>query len=122
MKVHRLYRKKNCEVDLEAPLGAGGAQLQLAAASDHVVENLIERELILARPVGDQLANLGSIAPQEARGQLAALVARIVREETAQVAVVDVGITHEITPALLFVILAERHRERRQRVRLRAIA
>src|SRR5688500_13000633 len=43
---------------------------------------------------------------------------RIVRKQSAQIAVVDVGIADEILRTLLLVILPQRDAQRRQRVRL----
>src|SRR5687767_15664509 len=70
MKVHRLHGQENGEFHLQAALRSGRAELELAAAADHVFEDLFESELILAGPVGDELADLGAVAAEEARREL----------------------------------------------------
>ena len=47
-----------------------GAQVELTAAGDHVIEHGIERELVLARPPRDQLPDLGAVAPDQGRSRL----------------------------------------------------
>ena len=54
-------------------LGHGQAQLQLAAADDHVFEHLVDGVLVDAGPVGDDAAHLAADAAEELRrGHVAA--------------------------------------------------
>ena len=110
------------EVEQQPALGAYRAQPQLARAADHVVEHLVERELVAARPARHGAADLGAVAAQEGRRALVVPVARRVGEDAAQVAVPGVGVVHRVLLSLLVVVLAQRLPELRERVDLHARA
>jgi hypothetical protein len=59
------------EIYHKLAFGAGGTQIEFAAAQDHVIKNSIQRELVLARPPRDQLPDLGAVPSDKDRGQLA---------------------------------------------------
>src|SRR5258708_15135076 len=109
VKVHGFDRQKDCELHAQAPLRAGRTQLQLAAPSDHVLQHLVERELILARPGGDEFADFRTVAAEEVRGELLPVVPRIVGKESLEIAVVEVGIADQVSLPLVGVVLAQGH-------------
>src|SRR5687767_8010122 len=114
MKVHRLHGQQNRELHLQAAFGAVGAQLELAAPSNHVFQYLFQSELVLAGPVRDELADLCAVTAEKAGGELVALMAGIIGEEPAQIAVVDVGVADQIAPTLVRVVLAKAQAESAQ--------
>src|SRR5688572_7967540 len=70
--VESLYRKEQREVSQEVPTGPDRPEPELATAPDHVPEDLVERERVLARPPGDQGAHLGAVAAEEPARRLPA--------------------------------------------------
>jgi hypothetical protein len=75
-----------------ACLRSAQAEVQLAAALDHVLEHLVDRVLIDARPTADHLADRFPDLDQELRRRHVLSAFRRVREQAAQVAVVETRI------------------------------
>ena len=86
----------------------GGTQIEFAAAGDHVVENGIERKLVLARPPRDQLPDLGAVPPDEDRRRLLPAMPWIGGEQPGQVAVIGLRRLESVERLLLLVVLAKR--------------
>ena len=89
-------------------LGHREAQLQVAAPHDDVLEHLVDRVLVDARPAGDQPPHLAADARDERGGRHVAGELRRVGEQPAQVAVVEVRAVHAVVPPLPPVVLAQR--------------
>ena len=96
--------------------GADRAQLQLAAAADHIVEHRVERELVFAGPLRDDLPDLGAVAAEERGRRRRAAMPRIVGEDAQQIAVVDRRMVDRVVRALLRVVLGQRLGELAQRI------
>ncbi len=105
--MHSLGGQQDDELRPQLPLRAHRAQLQLAAAPDHVLEHRIEREPVLAGPFRDRLADAGAVATQEGGGRRRAAVLGIVAEDAQEVAVVARGMPDGIVRALLVVVLGQ---------------
>ena len=68
--MHGLGGKQDGEIGQKLPLGTDGSQIMRAAASDHVIKHRIKRELVFARPSGNQLPDVGAVAPDKDRSRL----------------------------------------------------
>ena len=66
--VHGLHGEQHGELLARLFFGHGEAQLQLAAARDHVLEHLVDRVLVDAGPAGDHAAHRAADAGDELRG------------------------------------------------------
>src|SRR5258705_6625459 len=114
--MHGLGGQQDGEVDHKLPFRAGGAQIEFAAAGDHVVKNGIERKLVLARPPRDQLPDLGAVPPDEDRRRLRPPMPWIGGEETGKVAVVRLRRLEGVERLLLLIMFAKRLAELIQRI------
>src|SRR6185437_14219881 len=103
-------------VDDKLPFGARGTEIELAAARDHIVENGIERKLVLARPSRDNLPDLRTVPPDEDGRRLRPSMSRIGREEMREVAVIRLRRLESVERLLFLVVLAKRLAELRQRI------
>src|SRR5688572_6220614 len=61
--VHAMHCQHGGEVHHQIVLLAVRHEAELLASPDHLVENLVERELILAGPLGDHVPNLAAVPP-----------------------------------------------------------
>ena len=66
MEVDRAYGEQERYVHAQPAFVAGGAQVERAAARDHVLENGLEREGGFAGEARDEPPDLGAVAAQEA--------------------------------------------------------
>ena len=114
--VHRLHRQQHGKLLPGAVLGHRQPQLQLAAAGDHVLEDLVDRVLVDPGPSRHEAARRPANARDELRrrhvvGELGQL-----REQAPQVAVVEIGIVDPVVPPLRAVMLAQRLLQPAQRI------
>ena len=96
------------------------AQVQLAAALDDLLEQLVDRVLVAVGEAGHGGAHLAPDLADEARGRLVLRVGRRRGEQVVQVAVVEVRVIEPVVLALLPVVLAQRLAQPRQRIDQRA--
>ena len=106
--MHGLGGQQNGEVGHELSLRARGPEIEFAAAGDHVIENGIERKLVLARPSRDQLPDLRAVPPDEGCCRLRPSMSWIGGEETGEVAVVRLRWRESVECLLFLVVLAKR--------------
>ena len=93
-------------------------RFELAAALDDFLEQLIDRVLVAVGEAGDRAAHLPADAADEPRRRQVLRVLRRVREQIAQVALVEVRVIEPVVLALLAIVLAERFLQPRQRIDL----
>src|SRR4029450_2046829 len=87
------------------------------AAADHIIENGIERELILACPLRNDLPDLGAVAAQKCGSRRQAAMPRLGGEDATKIAVVDLRIIDGVVCLLPLVVLGQGLRELAQRLR-----
>src|SRR6185312_11576968 len=104
------------EVDHKLPFGAGSTKIEFAAARDHVIENGVERKLVLARPSRDLLPDLRAVPPDEDRGRLCPSMSWIGGEKPREVAVIRLRWREGVERLLFLVVLAKRLAEFGQRL------
>src|SRR5438128_9393589 len=116
--VHRLDGEENGEFLAGLLLGDGESQLELARPGDHVLDDLVERVLVDASPLGYGAPRRPAKAADELRrGNVARELGRG-GEETPQVAVVEVRVVDAVVAALGAVMLAQRLAQAAQRLDL----
>jgi len=93
---------------------------EFTATLDHLVEHLVERELIFAGPFRDEPADVAAMVPDKGRGRRRMPMPRIVREDAQQIAVVGARRIDRIMLELLLIVLAQCRAERAQRLDLAA--
>ena len=71
----------------------GQPQVQLAAALDDLLEQLIDRVLVAVGEAGDRAAHLPADSPEEPRRRQVLRVLGRVGEQVAQIAVVEVRVS-----------------------------
>jgi hypothetical protein len=89
--VHGLGGKQDGEIGQELPLGTDSSQIVRAAAGDHVVKHRIERELVFARPPGNQLPDVGAVAPDKDRSRLRPAMPWIGGKQPVEITVISLG-------------------------------
>jgi hypothetical protein len=109
--MHRLGSQKYGELDNQLTLGTNRTQIELATPGHDVVEHGIESELVLTRPLGHQLSNSCTVAPDKHRSRLRPVVPWIGGEQTQQITVVGCGRIEGIESLLFSVVLSKRLRE-----------
>src|SRR6267143_1583438 len=114
--IHRLDGEENDEVDLGSLLGIGKAEIQLAAALDDFLDELIDRVLVAVCKAGDRAPDFLSNPADEPRGRRVLRVFGRSREQITQIAFVEVGVIDAVVLALLPVMLAERLAQAPQRI------
>ena len=87
-KFHRPGCQQHHEVGEQLSFTADRAQLEFAAAADHVAQHLIKRELIFSRPAGDDTTDFPTMAAEECRGRFVGPMTRRVRKEAQEILVV----------------------------------
>src|SRR5208337_5105676 len=102
--MYRLGGQQDSEFDDQLALGADGAQIELAAADDHVIEQSIERKLVFACPPRNHLSHSRAVAPDEHRGCLRPTMPRIRGEQPQQIAVVGFRRVENVESLLLSVM------------------
>src|SRR5688572_20538627 len=90
--VHRLYREQHSEFLPPLVLGYRETEIQLAAPRDHVFEDLIDRVLVDAGPARDNAPDRPPDAIDELCGGHGVSKLRSIREQTAQIAIVEVRV------------------------------
>src|SRR5262249_13590360 len=90
--VHGLDGQEAKELLAGLVLGLAEAKVELAAAADHVRQHLVHDVEVLARPAAHDPPGLAAQALQETGGGHVAGVLRVAREQTPEVAVVELGL------------------------------
>src|SRR6186713_169559 len=105
--IHRLHGQQYGELLAGLFLRYRQAELELATAPDHVLEHLIDRVLVDARPARDDPPDLTPEPGDELRRGAIACVLGRVGEDAAQVAVVEVRMIDAVVTALVAVVLSQ---------------
>src|SRR5262249_6607930 len=108
--VHAVHGQHDGEVQHYIALRALRHQVQFLASPDHLIENLIERELVLACPLCAHAPNLTAVPPEK-RGRRLASVARALclAEQALQIAVIGIGKANRVVSPLALVVVPKRH-------------
>src|SRR5262249_41254209 len=109
--VHAVHGQHDGEVQHQIALWAVRHQAQFLASPDHLIENLIERELVLACPLCDHAPNLAAVPPEQPRRRRLASVARPLglAEQALQITVVGIGKANRVVGPLALVVVPKRH-------------
>ena len=84
------------------------AQLELAAAVDHIVKHRVQRELVLSGPLGDHLPNLRSVLAKERGRREPPAKLRIGGKQTMQFPIVGLRRIDGVKSLLLLIIFGKR--------------
>ena len=95
--MHRRCRQQDDEFHPQLSLGTDRAQLELAAAADHIIENRVQRQLVLSRPLRDDLPNLRAVVPEKSGRRRRPMIPRIVGEDAQKIAIVDGRMLDRVT-------------------------
>ena len=116
--IHRLHGQQYGELLAGLFLRYRQAELELATAPDHVLEHLIDRVLVDARPARDDAPDLTPESGDELRRGAIARVLRRIREDAAQVAIVEIRVIHAVVLTLGAIVLVQRLGQLPQRIGL----
>ena len=92
------------------------ARSQLAAAPDHIIENGVQSQLILASPLRNDLSDPGAVSAEKGRSRRRVAVSMIGGEDAAKIPIVHLRIIDRVVGAFAFVVFGQRLREPAQRV------
>src|SRR3984893_6244222 len=87
-----------------------------AAAGDHVVKHRIKRELVFARPPGNQLPDVGAVAPDKDRSRLRPAMPWIGGKQPVEITVVSLGWREGVERLFFLVVAAQSLAELMQRI------
>src|ERR1043166_924189 len=118
--VHYLHSQHYHYMTTRFAEGGCYAQPQFFATIDHVLEHVIDRVLVHARAVGNDLSHFTTYLAQKTRRTRFRFMSWIVREDSPQIAIVNSGPLEVVTLALAAVMFAQREPQRRKRFDFRA--
>ena len=104
---HRVDGEQNREIQLGLLFRERQAQVELTAALNHVLQDLIDRILIFAGPGGDFAAHLFAEAVQEGGGAQVRGMGRGIGKQALQVRIVKGRSFNPIVLALALIVLAQ---------------
>src|SRR5262245_62047313 len=87
-----------------------------AAAGDHVVKHRIKRELVFARPPGNQLPDVGAVAPDKNRCRLRQAMPWVGGKQPVEITVVSLGWLEGVERLFFLVVAAQSLAEFAQRM------
>ena len=116
--IHRVDGQQDQGVAPRVPLRAIDAELQLAAARDHLLQDLVDRVLMGAGPVRHQFAQIAPHAAQHDRGRRPAAVLLGVGKQSSQIAIIHGRVLRAVAGPLLFIMLTQCFFQVRKRVDL----
>jgi hypothetical protein len=79
--VHDLHGQHNKSIAPRLSLGSTQPKTKLATAFDHIIEDLVDRVLILTGPFTDRMTQLTSIPSQEHGGRSVSSVLGSIRKQ-----------------------------------------
>jgi hypothetical protein len=105
--VHYLHSQHYHDTSARFAEGGCYTKFQFFTAIDHILHHVIDRVLMHAGTLGDDLSHLETHLEKKTRGTLSMLMMWIVGDDATQIAIVNRGPFEVVTLALATIVIAQ---------------